>query len=674
MNEQLITTKSFMTQTGLSRRNIERLIFNGKIVQEGALLRQSDADAIILERDTYIGFLEYAAMHNTERFHGNIKDCRNALLTEIELHDDYGLKLIRWDKLISGNEREELYFDRAAVPILDKKLSGFFANYGLSQSEIIEKCINSADGRIHTKKYLRNFLHEELVEQSLTETITAFVQIVMSAHDVVTLSDSDAADIIRQAPNNKCRDLIVEFLNYVFSQTHVKYGRIKRTYHLPEGKTAYDNDTYVALAKCIFNAEYIYDHHMIEKALSNHIYAEMWLYLALFYACGWRASDVCSGWRYLHLADHADGIFGIHKATLHDDLLNDRISDETYINVCRYAIGALEISGKIPSKTSEFHPSPLLAVITPELMTFYGMLTLIGDCLEMTTGDGYMQSHRTNDYQNRANLAHFFGSEILEILHFQNIQSKRLNKDYLQAVESSARSNGAGGMLASSIASYARNHTDLDTIRSYLHDHKMTGEDAATVLYFMMERGVFGWELYQTLITAYPEAMRQLSLKDQTEIIKIMNITPLQLEFSMSNLAVSEQIKHEYLYGSQSSAEKILKMMFTVTQNRGSAKDQGAYCMKRTAGEACVHPEWKSCLANCCPWLIFTKYGYWALLDILYNFQSRAMSGDKRAASILREYLIPRFQGIINHLIHETEMSSDDKRALQLMLEEKLNE
>ena len=53
----------------------------------------------------------------------------------------------------------------------------------------------------------------------------------------------------------------------------------------------------------IFNADYIAEHNMIKKALDNHLYAEMWLYLAIFFCCGWRAQDVCNGWRYLKLTE-----------------------------------------------------------------------------------------------------------------------------------------------------------------------------------------------------------------------------------------------------------------------------------------------------------------------------------------------------------------------------------
>lgn len=116
---------------------------------------------------------------------------------------------------------------------------------------------------------------------------------------------------------------------------------------------------------------------MIKKSLDNYWYAEMWLYLSIFYACGWRAGDVCRGWRYLKLKEHGNGCLGINTDTLYDDILYDRISDEVYENVCKYALGCIELSGQLPSKNANYTNNSLLAVITEELYTFYGMLLLI---------------------------------------------------------------------------------------------------------------------------------------------------------------------------------------------------------------------------------------------------------------------------------------------------------
>ena len=63
------------------------------------------------------------------------------------------------------------------------------------------------------------------------------------------------------------------------------------------------------------------------------------------------------------------------------------------------------------------------------------------------------------------------------------------------------------------VASFARNHSNIDTTAIYLKDHGLTGESAEIVLYMMMQRGVFSVSLYNVLITAYPGAFERLSAK-----------------------------------------------------------------------------------------------------------------------------------------------------------------
>ena len=366
-------------------------------------------------------------------------------------------------------------------------------------------------------------------------------------------------------------------------------------------------------------------------------------------------------------------MFNICPDTLYTDILEDNLPDEIYIQTCKYALGSIDQSGRLPSKTANKNPSPLMAVITPGLYTFYGLLTLIAEIHMLKSGDGYMKSQRASVYQNKMQLRDFFGRPMWDILRGQNIQSRRLNKDFLQGVEKAAREQGCGGVMASAVASYARNHTSLNTIKTYLHDHRLTGENADMVLYYMMERGVFGFELYQTLITAYPDAMRKLTLKEQNQVIDQMNVTPLQLEEAESGVRSILAIQTEFKNGNDAAVLQMLKSMYEITQNRGQGKDHGVYCLLRAEKMACQHAEWDSCLANCCPYLVFTKIGYRPLLRILLKYQTEANKGNKKVQTVLQQVLIPRYQKILNQLMKDMNMSKEDRNGLKLIMKETLN-
>lgn len=657
--------------SGTTNTLMKKLIREEKISLCNGKIPSDAVDKVMAENKAYINLREYSSEHVCGKFQGKTAKDRNNLLDYLEENEFFGIEIITPKELLIGSEKDILFFRRTDVFYIDKKLQTFFKEYGLTEEKKIRVLLKNSK-KTDTAEYLRKYLSEAFYERTCTPSVTEFVRFMLQMPDVSKMTDEYVAELLKQPMYANTKDLIINFLNYVKRKQNVKYNVFTKI--KPErsnGIPAYQDDTYLTIATYIFNADYIAEHNMIEKALDNHIYAEMWLYLAIFFCCGWRAQDVCNGWQYLKLFRRS--MFNICPDTLYTDILENNLPDEIYIQTCKYALGAIDQAGRLPSKTANKNPSPLTAVITPGLYTFYGLLTLIAETHMLRSGDGYMKPQRASLYQNKMQLRDFFGRLMWDILGGQNIQSRRLNKDFLQGVEKAAREQGCGGVMASAVASYARNHTSLNTIRTYLQDHRLTGENADMVLYYMMERGVFGFELYQTLITAYPEAMRRLTLKEQNQVIGQMNVTPLQLEEAESGVRSMLAIQNEFKGGNDAAVLQILKSMYEITQNRGQGKDHGVYCLLRAEKMACQHAEWDSCLANGCPYLVFTKIGYLPLLRILLKYQTEANKGNKKAQTVLQQVLIPRYQKILNQLMKDMNMSKEDRNGLKMIMRETLN-
>ena len=411
---------------------------------------------------------------------------------------------------------------------------------------------------------------------------------------------------------------------------------------------------------------------MIRKALENSIYAEMWLYLCLFFVCGWRAKDVTRNWQYPELYKQERVIPCINPETLFNDILNGQIQEETRRTVCQSAILRIDLANVFASKTIEHSHQPLSVLIPPELQAFFGLLTLIAECHRLRSKNGYMNENRTEDYQNKMKLRAFFGQTIYEILHGKNISSLKLNKDFLQGIQQAGRKKGLNGIQTSMLAAYARNHTGLGSISHYLQDGNLSQETAEMVLYCMMERGVFGFQIYRTLLTAYPESMSSLSTKKQTEIIKMMKSSPLRIETEHAGLVAQQSIEAAFKAGDTAESLRLLHNMLTISQQRGSGKDHGVYCLKRAEGEACSYPEYESCFVCCCEDLVFTRYGLLPLIDILNDFYMKAQLGDKKSEGVLMNVLIPRYQAIINQLIANSVLSKDERQGIKRLIENKL--
>lgn len=627
-------------------------------------------DAIVTEKKTYISFREFAAAPRGDRYDG-APTCKKKLLDELEVNDYYGVEVFDPEDLLIGFTSDIVFFRRVDACKLEDRLAQYFGLYALTEEEKIKRLLTESN-RMITKACLEKYMVTHMGEGTIQASFTEFITLLLELPDLPDIEDGDIKQILSLPMTVSAKNTLINFLNYGKKHSTTKYSTLQVKKQESKPIPAYSNETYLALAKCIFNAEYIDKHKMIEKALDNHFFIEMWLYLALHFCCGWRAGDICNGWCYLDLKSKEDNAYGLNTETLYDDILHDRIPDKVYEEVCEYAVNKIKVSACDPSKTAGSKTPPLVIAIDPALATFFGLLTLISEAVMLRTSDGYMRANRTTMYQKKSLYRQFFGEEMYDALHGRNIHSRRLNKDYLQGIESTARQSGEGSLMASALASFARSHSNLDTIAHYLNDHTLNAENADMVLYFMLERGVFGFELYQTLITAYPEAMRKLPMKKQNELMASIAANPLQIEQEQSGIAAKLHIKDRFENGDNEKVAEILKGMYEITQDRGKAKDEGVHCICRARGNPCAYPEFDSCLANTCPYLVFTRYGYKALLEVLRDYKVAADAGDIKKGAVLEQIIMPRFRDIINALMREVNMVKHDRTGLQFMLKEVL--
>jgi len=668
----MFSIKKSAQMAGMTEYSFLKKVGEGKIASCGGKISEEDLRPMLEERETYMGLREFAARYSFGRFDAKRMRHLKALHDHLEQRGWFGMTHTAPGCLISGSDKEVDYIIRSEADVLKENLTEFFASFGLSESEKIDRLLGIPPFRNRSCQYVKEFLDNTMPEAGITPSCTDFVRLVIKVPDVSKLTDEDMAGLLSEAMGTKTKEILLRFLNDLKGRRPVSYGSFARKPREADTAPAYPPDVYLGIARAVFNAEYIEEHDMIRKALDNHLFSEAWLFVALFFVCGWRAADVCKTWGYLELYKEEARFPGIDKKTLYEDILHDRIQDQTYASVCRYSIAKVEASCRLPSKISAYGPPPLLAIITPGLHTFYGLLTLIAESHQLRSGDGYMRPERYQWYQNRMMLRDFWGSEFWEKLGGRNLQSRRLNKDCLQGVESAARKNGLGSLMASSIASLMRNHVDTDTIRIYLKDHNLTGESADTVLFFMLERGVFGSEPYQAILLAYPEAFRRMKLSDQNRVISMMGITPLQMEELFSVELASQKLEERFIAGDDEAAMRILKAMFEISQNRGKAKEEGIHCMRRALGEICSHPQIASCVGEGCPEAIMTRYGYRPLLQNLAHFRALADTGDQKARTVYKKILLPRYRSIINALFKEEMMTEKERKALSKIMEEVL--
>lgn len=670
-SDKLITIYSAARSFGIKVEVIRHHIDVGNIESVDGMVYESVGDKIKGQQEIYIGIKDFLKKYDSERFDSRYAKNRNKYIDFLENNDYFGIKIINSeDILFNLPEKESFYITKEDAQFLEYKSEQFFKEFGFTEKEKVEQIISgkSQDHKLSTDYLKKYLLYMEDEKNIYTASLTEFIRTILDMQDIKQLTDEDIISVIEDADTVKTKKLLKNFFEYVAKYEIVKYHNIELKKKENNSVPAYSYRDFVLLAKILFNADYDKKHNLTQKALENSKYIEMWMFLSCHYICAWRAIDICNSWVYPSIKDN-DNPFDIRVNTLKEDILNGSISDETYEKVALYSIRRIEMAYNMPQKTGL---GKLRAEIVPELRAFFGKLILIAEYHHVTSGEGYMNAHRASIYRNWVICKNFFGDDIFSVTGKKSLSSRRLNKSYLQGLEQAAKNIGNTTLVAHVIASFARNHSNIDTTAIYLKDHGLTGESAEIVLYMMMQRGVFSVSLYSALIAAYPEAFEKLSAQEQTKIMKKIPLSAYELETISTAFTASDRVTEVFTEGKTEEPKEILRAMFSIGQGRGKGKDGGVYCKKKALGYACENPMYESCLANLCPYHVLTSDGIPALIKVIKDYQIKARtSSDKKYSIALKTKIIPAFQNIINAIIKE--MSDKDKAGIKKLIEEALN-
>lgn len=667
----LITIYKAAQSLGIKKEVLQYQIEVGNIELVDGKISEIVCEKILKQQLSYIGIKAFLKNHDNERFEAKYAKNRNKYIDFLENNEYFGIEIIEPENILFDlPEREDFYITKEDAQFLEFKSERFFQEFGLTEREKIRWIINHSKKHPLTTEYINKYLSYIVDEDNIyTPSLTSFVRNIFDMPDIKQLTDEDIISAVEDAGTVKIKELLIDFFKYVAKYETVKYHNVELKKKESKSEPAYSYEDFVGIAKILFNVDYDKEHGLTLKALENSTFAEMWMFLSCHYICGWRSSAICDRWIYPNLKSN-DNPFKINIDTLKEDIINDNISDEIYDKITLYSIRRIEMANSMPQKEGK---GKLRSEILPELRIFFGKLILIAEYHHIVLGEGYMNSRRTAVYRNWVKCKEFFGDDIFFITGKRSISSRRLNKSYLQGMEHTTRKNGNTTLVAHVIASFARNHANINTTAIYLKDHGLTGESADVVLYMMMQRGVFGASLYSALIAAYPDAFEKLSAKEQTAIMEKIPLSAYDLETIGNSLIASNRMEELLAEGKTEEPKEILKEMFAIAQGKGKAKDVGIYCKKRALGFSCDKPIYESCIANLCPYHVFTSEGIPALVKVIRDYREKELiTGNKKYGIVLKKKIIPAFQDIINTIIKE--MSEEEKVATKKLIKEALDE
>ncbi|MCR5606838.1 MAG: hypothetical protein K6F69_08495, partial [Treponema sp.] len=552
-----------------------------------------------------------------------------------------------------------MFFRTEDTERLKKYSNSFFRFFGLSEEEkcrlLIEDCKWNA-----TRSTLLRYI--EAID-SFKPSVTHFVEAAIRV-DISKATDDIIIKTLRTMKYEGSKDIFIDYISFSKDELCLDLGDIRRKKkHTTRDIGAYPYEKYVKMAKSFFNETLLAENGVLEKSFEKSFCFETWLFICAHFVCGWRASDICNNWPYL--TNKEIKALGIDVDNLKSNIMNSNISDDVYYEIGSFIEKSIELAAVKAHKTAK--ASDLLAPIGKELKIFFGRMALISYYHKIKTNEGELKEYRASEYLNHVRLRELFGNGIYDQLGRTNLSSRRLNKSYLQSLEQRARQDGAGTMAAYMIAAMARNHSDIDTTAIYIYEHGLSGETAEVVLAMMLDRGVFGSIKYKEFLAAFPDAFDRLSAREQTKFLTECNVSAYELEIMASDMDSEESLKEAFAEGKKKKALSILYDMFEISQGYGKSKESGVYCKKRALREACENPLFESCIANGCPYLVFTEAGIKSLIEVIHSYQRTIKeTGNPKYERILNDVIWPTYREIMVEMAKK--MKPEETKALKALI------
>ena len=605
------------------------------------------------EAKKHISITNYLRSHNDGRYDPSKYSHRNKFLDYLEDNEFFGIDILSGEEIGNEYDKKEEYIAASDIPFLDFKSIQFFEDFGYSEKEKVWRILNSSSAEPSNVKLIKEFIEWRDPDRGplYTPSFTSFVSIVSDNAPILEMNNNDISDLLTLGNEEYAETMkfMIEFLNSVRRNYGTDFGDVRMPVTKSKPVPAYSEEELILLASMLFGETYDKEHGLTEKALENHRFAEMWLFLAVHYVASMRASDLCTTWAYPNIEDK-NNPFGIDPATLKEDILNDKIKHDTLVKIANYSIDKSYLEFHLTGKTGKGRSSYEIDDVLKEA---FGKLTLIAEYHHYTDGEGYMKPRRIPNYTNWTSCQAFFGEKYIEIFGRRNLRSIRLNKSNLQGNEEIARKRGKGSLEAFKIASYARRHSDLSSLLHYVRDRHFSRETADVALYFMMQQGIQSAYLYRSLVTAFPETFGELSLKDRSEIMQKIDISALELELAGAEAYAADSILQSMIDGNEDGAAAVLKAMSSICLNGGNSKQHGVKCLRTSLGHTCDRKS-EYCIDTLCPYHVLTNQGIPTLVErVLYYIEKYKETGNVKYYAVLEQKVIPRYKNVLIKVLED---------------------
>lgn len=482
----------------------------------------------------------------------------------------------------------------------------------------------------------------------------------------------DFLNVAHAAVSKSYCNMITDFVNWLkVTRKTVAYQNlyfVDRYSDKSDSSEAYDPDEYLKILYHIFNSDYINKNSMYLQAAKSKNYVDTWLFLSLNFLCALRTTDLV---RFPH-----PRLVTSPEETL-EQIASDTFSDADAKIVLASVVWHLDAIMLKPNKTSrisgvssiKFHVPASLEV---HMGTLFAVAEAHFQLKNFSQTEPLIRAIRSYEAINS-----YMGEEIGNLFLASDFRCRSANKSFLQMIEmltddvlgANDEFHTQGYMLAALARSHKGSYGNFSATTSiYIKDAKMSGYTANYVARELFERGVLSAIPSMLLKMITNKAYDKLPVPSQTELLKTLDMTPMEVEKTVAlmqtNMTASIEIVKQ-IYQS-CSEDQILQILHRIGSNQASSKCDGCLCVMTAMRKLCPYPDNANCIS--CEYEISTKTTmylmvteYKRLIDCYNNSKSDLEKA--RCKSMAQTIILPAINEMLSEI--EAQYGSEALKVLE---------
>lgn len=469
-----------------------------------------------------------------------------------------------------------------------------------------------------TDRLFNKFLTEINMDEDARYHVTDFLLYRLNK-DLFFYNDSELEDLISHATFDLIKahgDILTFFLAWLKLNHKTVYQKdyvLNKRYTMDIQNEAYSFDDYIQLLYYLFVDEYIQDNNMFEKAAESKNYTDTWLYLALHFIRPLRLTDME---RIYH------PLLPYSSEEVIEKIKNDTFSDNDARMVLLSITNRMKWLPLTPNKTdSTSNVTPINFDIPTSCEVLIGKLFALAQAHRNLIGEPDAPIIRKiSTYQE---INRYMGEEIGELFLYNDFRSRSATKSFLQDIYMVADENIPAGDSGIHIKGYylaalARSHKGsygklASTTFEYLKDAKFNQLTPEFVAFELLERGVFSFMSSMLLKMAVGEQFDKLSPKNQTSIIKSMDLSPKEIETLVSTVDKGMITAQNTLNSLITEQTDILTVLHRIGSGEAFSKQSECLCLMSALGKLCPYINKRNCVG--CKYEISTRSTLFLLIS-----------------------------------------------------------